>query len=235
MKTIIHRAETRGYANHGWLDTHHTFSFAGYYNPERINFGALRVLNDDIVEGGMGFGTHPHENMEIISIPLKGALEHKDSMGNTHAIKVNDVQVMSAGTGLLHSEYNHYQDQSVNFLQIWVFPFVKDVEPRYEQLTFDPEKRKNQLQQIVSSSQEKEGLWIYQDVRFYLADLEEGKTLSHSLKSENHGIYLFLIEGELRINNEVLMKRDGIGIAQTPNITLTAQKNSSVLMMEVPV
>ncbi|MDH5598139.1 MAG: pirin family protein, partial [Cyclobacteriaceae bacterium] len=129
MKTILHRAETRGYANHGWLDTHHTFSFAGYYNPERVNFGALRVLNDDIVDGGMGFGTHPHENMEIISIPLEGALEHKDSMGNTHAIKVNDVQVMSAGTGLLHSEYNHYKDRSVNFLQIWVFPYVKDVEP----------------------------------------------------------------------------------------------------------
>ena len=235
MKTILHRAETRGYANHGWLDTHHTFSFAGYYNPERVNFGALRVLNDDIVDGGMGFGTHPHENMEIISIPLEGALEHKDSMGNTHAIKVNDVQVMSAGTGLLHSEYNHYKDRSVNFLQIWVFPYVKDVEPRYEQITYSPEGRKNQWQQIVSSSEEKKGLWIYQDVRFYLSDMDADITLTHSIKSLNHGVYLFLIDGEIIVNGEVLKKRDGIGITETPDLVIIAQKKSRVLLLEVPV
>lgn len=182
MKTVLHKADTRGHANYGWLDTRHTFSFANYFNPERIQFGTLRVLNDDIVEGGKGFGTHPHDNMEIISIALNGDLEHKDSMGNTHIISKNDIQVMSAGRGIYHSEYNRNLDRPSNFLQIWIFPNKENVEPRYDQKTFSPEDRKNKLQQVLSPYPEDEGVWIHQDAWFHMGNFEKGIQVEYQLK-----------------------------------------------------
>jgi redox-sensitive bicupin YhaK (pirin superfamily) len=178
--SILHRAESRGHAHHGWLDSHHTFSFANYYNPERMNFGVLRVLNDDRVSEGMGFGTHPHDNMEIISIPLSGDLEHRDSMGNVAVIKNGDVQVMSAGTGITHSEYNKNLNKAVKFLQIWVFPNKRNVTPRYGQLTLKKEERINRLQQIVSPNQNDAGVWIHQNAWFYLSNLSLGKSLQQN-------------------------------------------------------
>ena len=174
MKSVLHKANTRGHANHGWLDSHHSFSFANYYNPERMNFGVLRVLNDDIVAGGKGFGKHPHDNMEIISIPLEGDLEHKDSMGNTTTIKQGDVQVMSAGTGVFHSEYNKNSNQEVRFLQIWVFPDKKNVSPRYDQITLSNQNLKNQFYQILSPNSDDEGVWIHQNAWFHMGKLEAG-------------------------------------------------------------
>lgn len=234
MKKIVHKAESRGHANHGWLDTHHTFSFAHYYHPERNGFGVLRVLNDDVVDGGMGFGTHPHQNMEIISIPLSGDLEHKDSMGNTFVIKENDVQVMSAGKGVYHSEYNHSKDKKVNFLQIWVIPNKQNVEPRYDQQTFDPAKRINTWQQVVSPSPSDEGVWIHQEAWFHLTMLETGKSISYPTKRKETGIYTFVIEGEVEVNGETLQKRDGLGITEIKELTYKAKQNAELLVMEVP-
>ena len=174
MKTVLHKANTRGHADHGWLDTHHTFSFANYYNPQRMNFGVLRVLNDDVVSAGRGFGTHPHDNMEIISIPLEGDLEHKDSMGNVAVIKEGDVQVMSAGTGIFHSEYNKNKDKAVKFLQIWMFPNKRNVTPRYDQITLKEADNRNKLQQILSPSADDEGVWVHQNAWFHLGKLDKG-------------------------------------------------------------
>ena len=232
MKTILHKANERGRANHGWLDSHHSFSFAHYYDPARIHFGALRVLNDDIVQGGMGFGTHPHDNMEIISIPLSGDLEHKDSMGNTGVIRQNDVQIMSAGTGIQHSEYNKNKDRLVNFLQIWVFPKKKNITPHYDQKTFMPAERVNKLQEIVSPGGS--GVQINQDAWFYLSDLEKGKEVTHKLNGVNSGVYTFVIEGEVNANGTSLGKRDALGVWETETLTIKAENNSKVLVMEVP-
>src|SRR5690606_37735757 len=191
MNTILHKADTRGDANHGWLHSKHTFSFANYYNPERMNFGVLRVLNDDRVSENMGFGTHPHNDMEIISIPLEGDLKHKDNMGNETVIKAGDIQVMSAGTGVMHSEYNNNPDQAVKFLQIWVVPNKKNVTPRYDQITLDVTDRENKLQQIVSPNSEDAGVWIYQDAWFHMTNLEGGKELTYSLNvPEKNGVYV---------------------------------------------
>ncbi|MFY0674336.1 MAG: pirin family protein [Bacteroidia bacterium] len=234
MKAIIHRANTRGHANHGWLDTHHTFSFASYYNPERMHFGALRVLNDDRVNGGMGFGRHPHDNMEIISIPLEGALEHKDSMGNTHTIKKNDVQVMSAGTGIFHSEKNKSDNDEVRFLQIWVYPNKKNVTPRYDQIAFDPNDRLNKLQQVASPNAEDAGVWMHQDAWFYLSDLEAGKSVIHNINKSENGVYLFVLEGDVKVGEHTLGKRDGMGITQATQINIETTKGAEVLLMEVP-
>jgi redox-sensitive bicupin YhaK (pirin superfamily) len=234
MNTVLHKANTRGHANHGWLDSHHTFSFAHYYDPNRIHFGALRVLNDDIVEGGMGFGTHPHDNMEIISIPLSGDLEHKDSMGNLAVIRQNDVQIMSAGTGIYHSEYNKNKDKKVNFLQIWVFPKKRNIEPRYDQLTFKPEERVNKLQQIVSPSHEDDGVWINQDAWFNLGNFTKGFTTSYSLHQKENGVYAFVIRGEVSINGQSLGQRDGFGVWDVDKLDLSATSDSEVLLMEVP-
>lgn len=233
MKTTIHRANTRGHANHGWLDTNHTFSFAHYYNPERIHFGALRVLNDDFVEGGMGFGTHPHDNMEIISIPLIGDLEHKDSMGNTTVIRQNDVQIMSAGTGVQHSEYNKNKDKKVNFLQIWVFPKDRNIKPNYDQKTFDPHARVNTLQEIVSP-EGKEGVKINQDAWFHLTNLQKGKSITYNLKKEGNGLYVFVIEGDVTLVGEKLNKRDGIGVQEVKEVVLSGGSDAEVLLMELP-
>lgn len=234
MNTVLHKANTRGHANHGWLDTNHTFSFAHYYDPTRMHFGALRVLNDDFVDGGMGFGTHPHDNMEIISIPLSGDLEHKDSMGNTAVIRQHDVQIMSAGTGIYHSEYNKNKDQQVNFLQIWVFPKVRNIKPRYDQKNFNPADRVNKLQQIVSPNEKDEGIWINQDAWFHLGNLKQGFETEYNLKLKGNGVYAFVIQGDVTINGQALNKRDGLGIWDTDKLSITANSDAELLLMEVP-
>lgn len=232
--TILHKAETRGDANHGWLQSKHTFSFANYYNPERMHFGVLRVLNDDTVAAGMGFGTHPHDNMEIISIPLEGELEHKDSMGNTTVIKEGDIQIMSAGTGVQHSEYNKSKDRQVKFLQIWVFPNQKNVAPRYDQISLNKLDRKNTLQQIVSPNNSDEGVWIHQNAWFFLADFDKEIYANYQLKSKGNGIYIFNLKGELSIDGQILHSRDGLGIWDTDTINIHACSDSEFLVMEVP-
>lgn len=234
MKAVLHRANTRGHANHGWLDSHHSFSFASYYNPERMNFGVLRVLNDDRVAGGMGFGKHPHDNMEIISIPLEGDLEHKDSMGNTFTIRKNDVQVMSAGTGIFHSEKNKHDNEEVKFLQIWVMPKTKNVTPRYDQLSFDPAERSNKLQQVVSPNKDDEGAWIHQDAWFHLGNANNGKVLSYDVKKAGNGLYLFVLEGSVRVGEHVLHRRDAIGVTEVRNLSIEAQGDADFLLMEIP-
>lgn len=231
----FHPANTRGHADHGWLNAHHSFSFAGYYDPSRIHFGALRVLNDDIVAGGEGFGKHPHDNMEIITVVLEGSLEHKDSMGHTEAIYPNEVQVMSAGTGIFHSEYNHDDTEHVNLLQLWIFPDKKNVQPRYDQTYFEPAERVNKLQKLVSPiGTEEVGLKIHQNARIYRSTLEPGKTITHQIYSTNHGVYVFVISGSIDANGQVLHKRDAAGISNTEALELTASQVSDVLLIEVP-
>jgi len=234
MNQVLHKADTRGKADHGWLRSRHTFSFANYYNPERTNFGALRVLNDDVVAPGMGFGRHPHDNMEIISIPLEGDLEHKDSMGNTTVIKHGDIQVMSAGTGIFHSEYNKNNDREVKFLQIWIIPNKRNVRPRYDQISLKEEDRHNRLQQVLSPDAEDEGVWIHQDAWFHLGKLEEGVTLDYMLKKKNNGVYAFALNGELDINGQPLASRDGFGVWEVQKLTLSSKTSSEILLMEVP-
>ncbi len=233
--TILHKANSRGHANHGWLDSHHTFSFANYYNPERMHFGVLRVLNDDRVDPGMGFGTHPHDNMEIISIPLEGDLEHKDSMGNVAVIKHGDIQVMSAGTGIMHSEYNRNKDKLTKFLQIWVFPNKKNVTPRYDQLTLNMNDRHNKLQQILSPNPNDEGVWIHQDAWFHLGNFDKGVQSKYSFKKVGNGVYAFVIKGDFKLNDQVLNERDGLGVWNTNALSLESMSdNSEILLMEVP-
>jgi len=234
MKSVLHKANTRGHANHGWLDTHHTFSFANYRNPERMHFGVLRVLNDDVVAGGRGFGTHPHDNMEIISIPLEGDLEHKDSMGNVTVIKQGDVQVMSAGTGVFHSEYNKNMDQEVRFLQIWLFPNKRNVAPRYDQIALENQHLKNQLFQILSPNKDDEGVWIHQNAWFHMGNLDKGFTTNYSLKGSDTGVYAFVMEGDVTIEGQALSKRDGYGIWDIANIQISANSDARILLMEVP-
>lgn len=234
MKTVLHRAETRGHANHGWLESYHSFSFANYYNPDRMHFGVLRVLNDDRVHGGQGFGTHPHDNMEIISIPLSGDLEHKDSMGNTGVIKNGDVQVMSAGTGIYHSEYNKNADEEVKFLQIWVFPNKQGVDPRYDQITIDQSKLENNLLQVVSPNPDDDGVWIHQDAWFYLSKLKAGNEITHTFKKDGNGVYLFVLEGEVSAAGEHLKRRDAIGVSTTNSIKIKATADAEFLLMDIP-
>jgi len=234
MKYILHKANTRGHADHGWLKSFHTFSFAGYHNPERMHFGVLRVLNDDEVSGGMGFGTHGHSNMEIISIPLQGDLEHKDSMGNTTVIKSGDVQAMSAGTGVQHSEKNKNREQKVKFLQIWVIPNKVNVEPKYDQITLDPEKLKNRLYQILSPNAEDEGVWIHQNAWFHHGEFEGQHDVTYTLKDSANGVYVFVLEGNCTIDAQSLEKRDGLGIWQTESFGISVEKSAKILLMEVP-
>lgn len=231
---VLHKADTRGHANHGWLDSHHTFSFANYYNPERMHFGVLRVLNDDQVAAGMGFGTHPHDNMEIISIPLEGDLEHKDSMGNTAVIKHGDIQVMSAGTGIQHSEYNRNNDKLTKFLQIWVFPNKRNVEPRYDQITLNIDDRHNKLQQILSPNSNDEGVWIHQDAWFHLGKLDKDFQTEYAIKRSGNGVYAFVLSGDVTINGQVLNTRDGLGVWDTDKLTITANNEAEILLMDVP-
>ena len=231
---VLHKADTRGHANHGWLDSHHTFSFASYYNPDRMHFGVLRVLNDDIVSAGMGFGMHPHDNMEIISIPLEGDLEHKDSMGNTAVIRNGDIQVMSAGTGIRHSEYNKNKNEDVKFLQIWLFPNKKNVQPRYDQITLNPDDRHNNLQQTVSPDAGEAGVWIHQQAWFFLGNLDKDNTQQYQVKSKENGVYVFVLSGNVTVEGIQLSSRDGIGIWDTGTIDIKADTNTEILLMDVP-
>ena len=233
MNTVVHKANSRGYANHGWLKSRHSFSFAGYYNPERVNFGALRVLNDDQVEGGQGFGTHPHDNMEIISIPLQGDLEHKDSTGRNEVIKQGDVQIMSAGTGIRHSEFNHNRDKDVHFLQIWVFPKERDITPVYGQKTFLAKDRANQWQTVVSPTNTN-ALWINQNATFSLANLDAGTELEYKINHQGNGVYFFVLNGEVETAGEKLDTRDAIGVTDTNSFNVKASSYAEVLAIEVP-
>ncbi len=236
MKSIIHRANTRGHANHGWLNSYHSFSFAGYHDPERIHFGALRVLNDDSVAAGMGFGTHPHDNMEIISIPTEGALQHQDSMGNVQVIQQGDVQAMSAGTGIQHGEKNRNTDKDVKFFQIWVIPNKRNVKPRYDQKHFDDTDKHNKLLTVVSPIGTSDGgVQIHQDAWFSLGKLDKDFRATYQLKKKGNGVYAFIIDGEVTINNEKLKRRDGIGITEADQLEIIADSNAELLLMEVPV
>jgi redox-sensitive bicupin YhaK (pirin superfamily) len=234
MNAVLHKANTRGFTFYGWLNSRHSFSFANYYNPERMGFGALRVLNDDIVDAAMGFGSHPHDNMEIISIPLEGDLEHSDSMGNKSIIKQGDVQVMSAGTGIFHSEYNKNDDRRVAFLQIWIKPDLLNVKPRYNQISLNIADRHNQWQQIVAPHANNNGLWIHQNAWLYLANFDKDFSTSYRLKEKNNGVYVFVINGQVSVDNYALARRDGLGIWDSDEFWIKADSDTEILLIEVP-
>jgi len=237
LKTIIHKADSRGFANHGWLHATHSFSFANYYNREKMHFGALRVLNDDIIAPKMGFGTHPHNNMEIITIPLKGVLKHRDNMhAEWQPVVPGEVQVMSAGTGVQHSEINGSANEHLNLFQIWIIPNQQDIKPRYDQKKFKAENRKNQLQTLVTSinDSDAESLKIHQDAVLSRIDLDEGKTFEYQLKSEDHGVYVMTIHGDISIDGKQLKTRDAIGISETGSFEVRANEDSGILFIEVP-
>ncbi|MDH5368195.1 MAG: pirin family protein [Cyclobacteriaceae bacterium] len=234
MKTILHTANSRGHANHGWLDSRHTFSFADYFNAERIHFGALRVLNDDTVAPSMGFGTHPHNNMEIISIPLEGDLEHKDSMGTISVIQQGDIQVMSAGTGVTHSEKNRNNDQEVKFLQIWVIPNKQNVTPRYNQISIANLIKENELTQILSPNEHDQGVWIQQEAWFSMGSFSKHTHTQYHLNGNNHGVYAFVLKGEITIEDQQLNTRDGYALWEINEINISANEGSQLLLMEVP-
>ena len=232
---ITHPSDTRGIANHGWLQSRHTFSFADYYNPERMSFGALRVINDDSIDAGMGFGTHPHRDMEIITIPLEGALQHKDSEGNASIIRNGEVQIMSAGTGIAHSEYNASTTEAVKLLQIWVMPKKMGVKPRYEQKAFSHADRKNKFYTVVSPDGRNGSVTINQNAFFALADLEQGKTAKYERQGSSNGVYAFIIKGEVEIDGKRFNNRDGVGIPDFSSLNISALTDAEVLLMEVPV
>jgi len=234
MKMTYHPASSRGEANHGWLHAKHSFSFANYFNPERMQFGVLRVLNDDIIAPGMGFGTHPHDNMEIITIPLEGALEHKDSMDNVGVIEADEIQVMSAGTGVYHSEYNKNRDQAVNLLQLWVFPHTQNVTPRYDQKNIKDLKTPNAFYPIVTPDPSGPALWIHQDAWFHLGEFDQDTNVEYHIHKAGNGVYAFVIEGEGTLATQSLQKRDALGIWETDSFSITANKNSRILLLEVP-
>jgi redox-sensitive bicupin YhaK (pirin superfamily) len=234
MQKIIHRADTRGKFDYGWLKTSHTFSFNQYYDPDRVHFGLLRVLNDDTVESGQGFSTHPHDNMEIVTIPLEGALAHKDSTGHEQVIRANDVQVMSAGTGIWHSEYNASDSENVSLLQIWVFPDQKGHQPRYDQKSFNPTERMNTLQYLVTPDKSDSNLWLNQDAYFSLAKISTGKSLKYALHNRQNGLYIFLIDGGIKIGEDEFSKRDGLGLWDVSDIDILALTKADVLFIEIP-
>jgi quercetin 2,3-dioxygenase len=235
MKVQVQRSEERGHNSFGWLDSHHSFSFGHFYDPDKINFGALRVLNDDIVLGGEGFGTHPHDNMEIVSIPLKGALAHKDSTGTDGIIQTGDVQIMSAGTGIRHSEYNASKTELVNFLQIWVIPEEPNIRPRYEQKAFSEEDRINNWQVVVSPDGTNGALWINQNCVFSRLTLQSGKSITYNNRFPGNGVYLFVLEGSIIVSGDTLKRRDAAGITGEDSFELKADEDSEVLAIEVPV
>ena len=234
MKSVFHPSDSRGYANHGWLEARHSFSFASWYQPDRLHFGALRVLNDDIIQGGMGFGTHPHDNMEIVTIPLKGDLEHKDSMGNSAVIREGDIQVMSAGTGVQHSEYNNSPDKEINLFQLWLFPNKQNVKPRYDQLPIRSLHQKNKFFQILSPSANDQGVWIHQDAWMHILDADQGQSFDYVLQSPENGVYLIVIEGEVEVDNQTLFRRDAIGIWETDKLTIKTKTDAELLLVQVP-
>lgn len=235
METSFHKANTRGYANHGWLKSYHTFSFASYQNSDRMNFGVLRVLNDDVLQPKMGFGTHPHKNMEIVSIPLQGALSHKDSIDNKRSIEVGEVQIMSAGTGLTHSEFNDSKTDEVNFLQLWIIPEAQNIPPNYEQKLFDLKERKNNFQTVVSPHDKlvSGSLGIHQQASIHMGNFDEGKSNIHQIES-GKGVYIFVIDGQIDVNGKQLNKRDGLGIWNLDSIKIKAITSSEVLLIDVP-
>jgi redox-sensitive bicupin YhaK (pirin superfamily) len=233
MKTVLHKAETRGHGNYGWLDTHYTFSFANYYDPGRVHFGTLRVLNDDRIDGGGGFDRHPHDNMEIITVVLEGVLEHQDSMGHRMQIRKDEIQVMSAGTGIFHSEYNKDPEAPLTLLQIWVFPERKNLTPRYDQRFFDPAGRLNKWQKIVAPD-DPEALFINQNAVFSRITLEKGHQADYALYGKDHGVYIFVIDGAVSTGEVTLAKRDGAGLSGLHSLTLQAAERSEILLMEVP-
>lgn len=233
--TIFHPAGSRGHANHGWLDSYHSFSFGSYYNPDRMQFGALRVLNDDTVSGGKGFGSHPHDNMEIISIPLQGDLQHEDNLGNVAVIRKGDVQLISAGTGVFHSEKNKNANDQVQFLQIWLFPNKLNGAPRYDQVSLDVNDRHNNFQQILSPNPDDSGVWVQQDAWFSLGKFDAGFKTNYQLKKPGNGVYAFVIEGDVTINGKQLNRRDGLGIWNVDRLDFTANSaGAEVLLMDVP-
>ena len=232
--TVLHKANTRGHADHGWLNAYHSFSFASWYNPERVQFGTLRVLNDDTVAAGMGFGEHGHDNMEIITIPLEGDLAHKDSMGNAETIKTGDVQVMSAGTGIRHSEFNPNVDKQTKLFQIWLFPKTQNVTPRYQQITLDISEQKNNFAQILSPSPDDAGVWIHQDAWFYLADFDKDFSKTYQIKKAGNGMYIFVISGNILVDGQELETRDGLGITDFETLEIKASSDAKFLLMEIP-
>jgi redox-sensitive bicupin YhaK (pirin superfamily) len=234
MKKVFHPANERGHNDIGWLKANFSFSFGPYYNPEKVHFGALRVLNDDIIAGGKGFGAHPHDNMEIITIPLFGALEHEDSMGNIGVIKAGEVQVMSAGTGIQHSEYNHSKTEAANTLQIWLFPKEMNIEPRYDQKSFANNLKPNQLTTLVSPVKDGDALWINQDAIFSMGDFDAGKQVKYGIKIPGNGAYIFLIDGNISIDEADLNKRDALGVYDTGSLTIETKAHSRILIIEVP-
>jgi hypothetical protein len=234
-QSILHKAATRGHADHGWLNAWHSFSFADHHDPERMHFGVLRVLNDDTIAAGMGFGMHPHNNMEIITIPLEGSLAHKDSMGNSAIISAGDVQVMSAGTGIRHSEFNPNDGQQTKLLQIWLFPKKQNVAPRYDQLTLNPAHRHNQLQQVISPNADDAGVWIHQDAWFHLGRFDKEFTTTYTIRKAGNGVYAFVIKGDITINGQLLNERDALGVWDTDAITIeAASDDAELLLMDLP-
>lgn len=234
MKKVIHREADRGQANHGWLTARHSFSFGGWYNPDKIQFGALRVLNDDIIAPATGFGEHPHDNMEIITIPLSGSLAHADSMGNGSTINAGKVQVMSAGTGVRHSEKNGSHSEETKLFQIWILPNKKNVEPRYAETAYNSEMMKNNFLQVVSPHPEENETWIHQNAWIHLAEIESGLSIDYQLKDTSNGIYFLVIEGAIEIENETLARRDAIGITEQESIHIKATEGAKILAIEVP-
>tara|TARA_R110002012_G_scaffold81391_1_gene205926 strand:- start:1682 stop:2416 length:735 start_codon:yes stop_codon:yes gene_type:complete len=234
MKATVHRAKDRGYANHGWLEANHSFSFASWYDPEKINFGALRVLNDDRIAGGAGFPKHPHNNMEIITIPLSGKLEHEDSIGNKSQIAAGEVQVMSAGTGVTHSEYNALQNEELKLFQIWIFPNKQNVVPRYDELKLNIIDRENRFQQILSPFPEDEGVWIHQDAWMFMSNLYKDKEIKYTVNMKGNGVFIMVISGKVNINNQFLSSRDAIAIEDASSFTVHSQQDAELLLIEVP-
>jgi redox-sensitive bicupin YhaK (pirin superfamily) len=235
MKSTYYAATERGHNDIGWLKANFSFSFGPYFNPDKVHFGALRVLNDDIIAGGSGFGTHPHDNMEIITIPISGALEHKDSMGSIGVINAGEVQIMSAGSGVTHSEYNHSKTEAANTLQIWLFPKERNIKPRYDQKNFNEVLKINELTTLISPDKNSaDTLWINQDATFSMGDFEPGKTIKYDVKTPGNGVYIFVIEGSVRTGDQVLNKRDALGVYDISSLTIETEAASRLLLIEVP-
>ena len=234
MKATFYPAAERGHADFGWLDARHSFSFGQWYNPEKVHFGALRVLNDDLIKGGAGFPAHPHNNMEIVTIPLSGAIAHKDSTGGNGIINAGDVQIMSAGTGVRHSEYNASATETLNLLQLWVIPKQENIVPRYDQKSYSQAGRKNKWQVVVSPDEKDGGLWINQDAIFALTDLDAGAALDYKKKFAENGVYFFVIDGSVKIGEQSLNKKDAIGLSEVDGITVIADIDARLLAIEIP-
>jgi redox-sensitive bicupin YhaK (pirin superfamily) len=234
MKTIVHRAEDRGKANFGWLDTRYSFSFSRYYDPDKMGFGLLRVLNDDIVREGTGFGTHPHDNMEIITIILDGALEHKDSMGTGAVISKDEVQVMSAGSGVTHSEFNPSATDPVNLFQLWIYPKERNIKPGYDQKKFPLSERTNQLKTVASGFEDPDSLYIHQNAEIKLGNFTENMNLKYRIKQKGNGVYLLVIDGKINLGGEELFRRDAIGIYEIEEFSFDVEKNTSFILIDVP-